>query len=108
MSRALKSLTGHRFEISHLTRRSVVSHPLPNLSLNPLYPLLWLLLVVWLITIAVIMWRAYRYVAARLPALFAGWRVIRSAPTCPTNEVRQLHEAPLEAAPPALPEPPAS
>ena len=108
MSRVLKSLTGHRFETSHLTRRSVVSHPLPNLSVNPIYPWLWLLLVVWLITIAVIMWRAYRHVAARLPTLFAGWRVVRAAPTCPTEEVRQIVEVPLEGTPLALPEPPAS
>ena len=106
MSRVLKSLTGHRFETSHLTRRFVVSHPLPNLSVNPIYPLFWLLLVLWLIMIAVIMWRAYRHVAARLPAIASRWRVVRSAQTGPTEEVRQLPEAPIEAAPLALPEPP--
>ncbi len=81
-----------------------MSHPLPNLSVNPIYPLLWLLLALWLILIAVIMWRAYRHGAARLPALIGDWRVIRSAPNGPTAEVRQLPEA----APPALPEPPVS
>ncbi len=108
MSRVLKSLTGRRFETSHLTRRLVVSHPLPNLSVNPIYPLLWLLLVVWLITIAVIMWRAYHYVAARLPAIVSRWRVVRSTPACPFEEVRQIADAPITAAPLALPEPPAS
>ena len=106
MSHVLKSLTGHRFETSHLTRRFVVSHPLPNLSVNPIYPLLWLLLVLWLITIAVIMWRAYRHLAARLPAIASRWRVVRAAQTCPTEDVRQLPEAPSSAAPQALPEPP--
>ena len=108
MSRALKSLTGHRFETSHLTRRFVVSHPLPNLSVNPIYPLLWLLLALWLITIAVIMWRAYRHIAARLPAIASRWRVVRSVLASPTEAVRQISEAPLEAAPLALLEPPAS
>jgi len=84
-----------------------VSHPLPNLSVNLIYLLLWLLLAIWWITIAVIMWRAYRHLAARLPAIPSRWRVIRSAQTCPTEEVRQLPEAPSSAAPLALPEPPA-
>jgi hypothetical protein len=107
VSHVLKSLTGHRFETSHLTRRFVVSHPLPNLSVNVIYPLLWLLLTLWWITIAVIMWRAYRHLAARLPAIASRWRVVRSAPTGPTEEVRLLLEAPIEAAPLARPEPPA-
>jgi len=85
-----------------------VSHPLPNLSVNLFYPILWLLLALWWITIAVIMWRAYRVVAARLPDITARWRVVRSAPTGPTEEVRQIVEAPIEGIPLALPEPPAS
>jgi hypothetical protein len=85
-----------------------VAHPLPNLSVNVIYPLLWLLLAIWLITIAVIMWRAYRHLAARLPAIPSRWRVVRSARTCPTEEVRQIADAPIEAAPLALPEPPVS
>ncbi len=83
-------------------------HPLPNLSVNPIYPLLWLLLALWLITIAVIMWRAYRRIAAGLPASASRWRVVRSARTCPAEEVRRLSETPIDAAPLALPEPPAS
>jgi hypothetical protein len=86
-----------------------VSHPLPNLSVNLIYPIAWLLLALWWITIAVIMWRAYRHLAARLPAIASRWHVVRSARTCPTEEVRRLAEAPIEATPPlALPEPPAS
>jgi hypothetical protein len=85
-----------------------VSHPLPNLNVNLIYPLLWLLLALWWITIAVIMWRAYRHIAARLPAIASQWRVIRSTQTCPTEEGRQLPEASSSAAPLALPEPPAS
>jgi hypothetical protein len=84
-----------------------VSHPLPNLSVSLIYPLLWLLLAIWWISIAVIMWRAYRHLAARLPAIPSRWRVVRWAPNCPTEEVRQISEAPLEAAPLALLEPPA-
>ncbi len=83
-----------------------MSHPLPNLSVNPIYPLLWLLLALWLITIAVIMWRAYRHIAARLPAMASRWRVVRSTPVCPIEEVRQIAEAPIAATPLALPEPP--
>ena len=85
-----------------------MSHPLPNLSVNLFYPLVWLLLALWWITIAVIMWRAYRHVAALLPAIASRWRVVRSAQNCSTEEVRQIVEAPLEAVPLALPEPPAS
>ena len=83
-----------------------MSHPLPNLSVNPIYPLLWLLLVLWLIMIAVIMWRAYRHLAVRLPTIASRWRVVRSDPNCPPEEVRQIVEAPIEAPPLALPEPP--
>ena len=85
-----------------------MSHPLPNLSVNPIYPLLWLLLVLWLITIAVIMWRAYRHLAAQLPAIASRWRVVQSAPASPINEIRRISEAPHEVAPLALLEPPAS
>ncbi len=83
-----------------------MSHPLPNLSVNPIYLLLWLLLALWWITIAVIMWRAYRHVAARLPAIASWWRVVRSAQACPTEDVRQIAEAPITLARLALPEPP--
>ena len=83
-----------------------MSHPLPNLSVNVIYPLLWLLLAIWWITIAVIMWRAYRHLATRLPAIASQWRVVRSARACPAGEVRPLPEAPIEAAPLALQEPP--
>ena len=85
-----------------------MSHPLPDLNVNLIYPLLWLLLALWWITIAVIMWRAYRHVAALLPAIASRWRVLRSARTGPPEEVGQIVEAPLEAPPLALPEPPAS
>ena len=84
-----------------------MSHPLPNLIVNLIYPIAWLLLALWWITIAVIMWRVYRHMAARLPAIASRWRVVRSARTCPTEEVRQFPEAPISAAPLALPEPPA-
>jgi hypothetical protein len=85
-----------------------VPHPLPNLSVNPIYALLWLLLILWLITIAAIMWRAYCHLAARLPAIASRWRVVRSTPACPIEEARQITEAPITTAPLALPEPPAS
>ena len=85
-----------------------MSHPLPNLSVNLIYPLFWLLLALWWIAITVIMWRAYRHVATRLPAIASRWRVVRSAQNCSTEEVGQIVEAPLEAPPLALPEPPAS
>jgi hypothetical protein len=70
-----------------------MSHPIPNLSVNPIYSIGWILLAVWLITIVLITWRYYRLAQSEPVTEQKPWQVDRVQVLIVEGEVVRPSEA---------------
>ena len=79
-----------------------MSHAIPNLSVNPIYAGLWVLLGVWLLVIALITWRHFRRANTDQPIDPSPWQVSRAEPLLIEGAVvrRDEEPTPLELAEP--------
>jgi len=82
-----------------------MSHPVPNLAVSPIFLLGWILLAVWLLSIAEITWRYYRQARITHSEIRDRWTVNRPDPFLLEGEVTRMREAHQEPAPLQLAEP---
>ena len=71
-----------------------MSHAIPNLSVNPIYTLLWVLLGVWLLVIALITWWHFRRAQLNQPIDPSPWQVSRAEPLLIEGAVIRRDEEP--------------
>ena len=71
-----------------------MSHAIPNLSVNPIYPLAWMLVGLWLLIIAVLTWRHFRRARLEQPIDPSPWQVSRAEPLLIEGEVTRRNDAP--------------
>ncbi len=71
-----------------------MSHAIPNLSVNPIYAVLWVLLGVWLLVIALITWRHFRHAQQNQPFDPSPWQVSRAEPLLIEGVVVRRDEEP--------------